>query len=388
LTDVSSLTAEGFAALKRGDAAAARDLFGRLVSAGTADAAVWFGASVAYRRLDSPAEESGALEQALKLDPHYLPALIGMGDLHVRQGDERAAGSFYAAARRVAASLKPLPAEWLDELRRIEAASQRIASNFEARLRSVLAAHGCGSPGTERFGRAIDLLLGKRQIYLQQPKNFYFPELPQIEFYDRKDFPWAKTLEAETSRIRAELRAILEAGAAFVPYIQREARQPVLNPNPLMDSPNWGAFYLIRNGKEVAENAARCPGTMAALQQVPLCRVHDRTPSVLFSLLRPGTRIRPHHGFMNARLICHLPLIIPSDCGLRVGNEIRGWREGELLVFDDSVEHEAWNLSSELRVVLIFDIWRPELSEKERILAAAMLEAVDRFGGSRTEWTE
>ena len=388
LTDVPSLTAEGFAALKRGDAPAARDSFARVISAGSADAAVWFGVSVAYRRLAAPAEESDALDQALKLDPRYLPALIGKGDLYVLRGDERAAGTYYATAIRVADSLKSLPAEWRDELRRVEAASQRIARNFEARLLGALAAHGCGEPGTERFARGVDLLLGKRQIYLQQPKNFYFPELPHIEFYDRKDFAWAKTLEGQTSRVRAELRAILDTDAPFVPYIQREVRQPVLNPNPLLDSPNWGAFYLIKDGKEVAENAARCPEAMAALREVPLCRIADRTPSVLFSLLRPGTRIRPHHGFMNARLICHLPLIIPSECGLRVGNETRAWQEGELLVFDDSIEHEAWNLSNELRVVLIFDIWRPELSDKERMLVAATLEAVDRLGGPRREWTE
>jgi aspartyl/asparaginyl beta-hydroxylase (cupin superfamily) len=82
---------------------------------------------------------------------------------------------------------------------------------------------------------------------------------------------------------------------------------------------------------------------------------------------------------MNTRLICHLPLIIPEQCALRVGNETRAWRQGEVVLFDDSVEHEAWNLSKELRVVMIFDVWRPELSEKERILVGAMLEAADQF---------
>jgi aspartyl/asparaginyl beta-hydroxylase (cupin superfamily) len=86
-------------------------------------------------------------------------------------------------------------------------------------------------------------------------------------------------------------------------------------------------------------------------------------------------------------LICHLPLILPGQCALRVGNETREWREGELFIFDDTIEHEAWNSSGELRVVLLFDIWRPELSREERVLVAAMLEAVSRFG-PRHEWTE
>jgi aspartyl/asparaginyl beta-hydroxylase (cupin superfamily) len=86
--------------------------------------------------------------------------------------------------------------------------------------------------------------------------------------------------------------------------------------------------------------------------------------------------------------VCHLPLVIPPDCALRVGNETRAWREGELLMFDDTIEHEAWNKSSQLRVVLIFDVWRPELSREEQALIATMLAAIDRFGGARVEWQD
>jgi aspartyl/asparaginyl beta-hydroxylase (cupin superfamily) len=80
-------------------------------------------------------------------------------------------------------------------------------------------------------------------------------------------------------------------------------------------------------------------------------------------------------------------LVLSGQCVLRVGNETREWREGELFIFDDTIEHEAWNSSGEFRVVLLFDIWRPELSREERVLVAAMLEAVSRFG-PRHEWTE
>jgi aspartyl/asparaginyl beta-hydroxylase (cupin superfamily) len=72
----------------------------------------------------------------------------------------------------------------------------------------------------------------------------------------------------------------------------------------------------------------------------------------------------------------------------RVGNETRPWREGEVVIFDDSIEHEAWNRSQQLRVVLLFDIWRPELTDKERALVATMLESIDRYGGPRREWTQ
>jgi aspartyl/asparaginyl beta-hydroxylase (cupin superfamily) len=99
-----------------------------------------------------------------------------------------------------------------------------------------------------------------------------------------------------------------------------------------------------------------------------------------------GARIPPHHGFVNTRLICHLPLVVPEGCELRVGGEMRAWREGEALIFDDTIEHEAWNRSAETRVVLLFDIWRPELSEEERGLVTAMFNAVDSYGGERVPW--
>jgi aspartyl/asparaginyl beta-hydroxylase (cupin superfamily) len=82
---------------------------------------------------------------------------------------------------------------------------------------------------------------------------------------------------------------------------------------------------------------------------------------------------------LNARLICHLPLVVPPGCGFRVASEVREWREGELLVFDDSVEHEAWNGGTSDRIILIFDIWRPELSAEERRAVTAMFEAIDSY---------
>jgi aspartate beta-hydroxylase len=387
--DVPSLRDAAFAALSRGDYRGANEQFSRVLAAGAADTAVWFGVALARRNLGATAEESEALEQALALDPNYLPALIRKGDLYLEQGATVAAAAYYRTVVRLAAAQPSLPAQWRREVERADAAARRLAGAFERHLTATLVAHGLGEAGTERFQRAVDLLFGKRQIYQQQPKHFYFPELPQIEFYDRRDFPWAAALEAATGRIRAELRALLAAGGGgFEPYIQKAAHRPNFKANPLLDNADWSACYLIREGCEVSQNAARCPDTMAALHEVPLCRIAGRTPSVLFSLLRPGTRIRPHHGYTNARLICHLPLIVPADCGLRVGGRTHSWREGELVVFDDSMEHEAWNLSTELRVVLLFDVWRPELSDKERLLVAATLETVRQLEGSQGDWTD
>jgi aspartate beta-hydroxylase len=386
--DVRAATAAGFAALKRNDTDAARESFGQVVNAGAADTEVWFGLSILHRRLGANAEESAALDQVLERDARNLPALIAKGDLHARLGDARAANSYYAAVIQLAANLPAPSAEMRAELLRIEAAIEAFKRDYEAHLFKSLAPHGLGEPGTERFCHAIDLLLGKRQIYVQRPKHFFFPELPQIQFYDKRMFPWADILERQVDVIQSELRAILAAGVGFAPYVQADANRPVFDPRGLLNNTDWVAYYLIKNGAEIADNSARCPLTMAAMREVPLCRIDGRTPSVLFSLLRPGARIPPHHGFTNARLICHLPLIVPSGCALRVGNETRSWRPGELTVFDDSIEHEAWNTSPELRVVLLFDVWRPELSFKEREMVTTMLGSIDRFGGRRREWVE
>lgn len=386
--EIATLTRLGFESLRRGDTHTARDCFGRATAARTAGADAWFGLSIAHRRLGLAEAERAALDQALELDAKHVPALIAKGDLYSQTGDGRAAVAFYRAAIKLGRAQGLNSGEWRAEFKRIDALCQQSAQDMETHLTAELVKAGFGSPGSERFAHALDLLLERRQVYFQRPKLFYFPELPQIQFYDSESFPWVRELEASAPAIRAELHALLDSEEDFVPYMQAETDRPAFDTNGLLNDRSWSAFHLLRNGKEVEGNASRCPITIEALQRVPLCRIKGRTPTALFSLLRSGTHIPPHHGFLNTRLICHLPLIVPSDCALRVGNDTRCWREGKLFIFDDTIEHEAWNRSPDLRVVLLFDIWRPELSEFERSLVAAMLECIDDFGGARREWTQ
>ena len=102
-------------------------------------------------------------------------------------------------------------------------------------------------------------------------------------------------------------------------------------------------------------------------------------PNAMFSVLAPHTQIPPHHGETNARLIVHLPLVVPEHCLYRVGFEQRRWKVGKVLVFDDSIEHEARNDSDQLRMVLIFDIWNPLLSAGERDMVKALSAALHEF---------
>ena len=166
----------------------------------------------------------------------------------------------------------------------------------------------------------------------------------------------------------------------FSPYLVSDPSRPRSEFHGLVDNPEWSTLYLWQNGGPVDGVTGLFPDTMAALEVLDLTRLGARAPSILFSRLAAGARIPPHHGVMNARLICHLPLIVPSGCGFRVGGETRQWSEGELLVFDDTVEHEAWNDSRSDRIILIFDVWRPEVSCEERRAITALFDAVDNYG--------
>eukprot|EP01035_Chromulina_nebulosa_P004597 gene4597-6279_t len=200
--------------------------------------------------------------------------------------------------------------------------------------------------------------------------------MPAIQFYPREDFPWLDAIEAASGDILAELTALMADGPhIFAPYVEAEANRPATQAD-LLENDDWSACYLWRDGAPVAEIAARCPKTMAALELAPLERIAGRSPFALFSKLTPGAVIAPHTGFHNSRLVCHLPLIAPKGCWFRVGNETRSWETGKAFVFDDTIEHEARNDSDQTRVVLIFNIWRPELTEAERRLVAGLMEGI------------
>jgi len=337
----------------------------------------------------SPGDEraqAAAIDRALAQDPRNVRALIQKADLLQRAGDAKAALSHYQAALRVAPPPERLPADLARDLARASSICRQAAERYEQSLRARLGHVGLDDGASGRFAQSLDILFGRRRIYHQEPRQYYFPGLPQVQFYPREAFPWLDAVEAATDGIREELRQVLQAEGAFQPYVQSRPGKPRIYGAAMLDNPNWGAFYLWKDGALVAENAERCPRTMAALEGVPLNELPNRSPSVLFSLLKPRTRIPPHNGLVNTRLICHLPLIVPPGCRFRVGNETRQWVEGKAWVFDDSIDHEAWNDSDETRVILLFEIWRPELTMKERELVRAMFAAIDAESGQKATW--
>ena len=386
--DVRALALSAHGALQSGDARTALALFNEIVARGAADVLVWLGLAGAHRQIGDTEAFLAALDTALGVDPANLRALLLKGDYFLETGDDQAAVAFYRSALRAAPAPERLSAALRSDLQRAQQACEEHGRKYEAFLFDHLTKNGFDPKrSSRRFAQSVELMMGRREIFYQQPQHFYFPELPQIQFYEPSQFTWLDAVEAATGDIRAELQEILRGPQAFAPYVESYRNRPNNDATGTTDNPDWSAFFLWKGGELVAENAARCPKTLQALKDVPLCRITHRTPSVLFSLLRPGARIPPHTGMINARLICHLPLVVPEKCGFRVGNETRAWREGQALVFDDTIEHEAWNDSAELRVVLLFDVWRPELSAEERALVTATIEAVDAYG-KRAHWQD
>jgi aspartyl/asparaginyl beta-hydroxylase (cupin superfamily) len=387
LNDGPALARAAADALRRGDARAARDLFLQAAKSGQVDVAVLLGLGFACRALQDWGGMGASADRVLALEPRNLRALLMKGDSLDRNGDTKAASAYYRAALRSAPPADKLPPDLLQELRRVQQVSEQFAKRYEDHLRSWLRERGFDeSQANSRFGQSLDILVGRKRVYLQEPRYFYFPQLPQKQFYDRADFPWLDAVEAATDDIRAELQAVLQDAAAFTPYVKGDPNRPHSDQMGMTNSPAWTAFYLWQNGELNEANAARCPKTLAALAAAPLARISGRTPSVLFSQLQPGAHIPPHNGLINTRLIVHLPLLVPGKCRLRVGNEVREWQEGKAWVFDDSIDHEAWNDSDRTRVILLFDIARPELTDEENRWVSTLFEGIDAFTGQKPEW--
>jgi aspartate beta-hydroxylase len=253
-------------------------------------------------------------------------------------------------------------------------------------------------PLRQRYGRSelarvdacLAIYLGEHAAILpdarQRPKFLYFPGVPSQTFYPRERFPAHARLEAAVEVIRHELRCVLsQARDELVPFLGATSSEAVaaqLLAASGTQEPAWDAFFFYRHGVRHDAQCARCPRTSELLDSMPLVRVREHAPETLYSVLRAGTHILPHRGVTNTRLVTHLPLIVPPDCGLRVGGETHLWQSGRCVTFDDTFEHEAWNHSDRDRVVLILDSWNPDLSNVEQAAVADLVAAIGDFNNA------
>lgn len=383
--DPGALNSAGLRALGEGRASEAAALLRRAVAADPASALLWYNLSTALNAGGgTAAEESEALDAALDREPYLAHALLAKGRLLETAGDAAGALDHY---RRLVAAVDPNErvgpgfALGLGHARSvIAAATAAMATRLDTALAPALA--DVPVEDSERFRHFVDTTLGRRRIYTHQPLVLHYPYLPAEQFLPRAHFPWLSRLEAATPAIRAELEALLAAGGeGFAPYVAYPRGAPVNQWAALNHNDAWAARFLIEHGADQPPMRAACPQTAALLDSLPLFDLKGRGPVAFFSLLKPRTRIPPHTGATNIRTIIHLPLIVPPGCGFRVGNDTRTWTPGAAFAFDDSIEHEAWNDSDELRAVLIIDTWNPHLAAAERDLLRRYVAAVDGGAG-------
>ncbi len=168
---------------------------------------------------------------------------------------------------------------------------------------------------------------------------------------DNNEFPWTSALTDAYPQVNQELDQVL-GNLSDVPAFHQ------ISPDQsrISKGGNWKTFAFYVFGQRVPENCAQCPQTAALLAQLP------NLQNAFFSILAPHYHIPPHRGPTRALIRCHMGLRVPAspeDCWLRVDNEICHWRQGEILIFDDTYEHEVYNNSHEVRVVLFLDFDRP-----------------------------
>ncbi|KAL7683763.1 putative aspartyl/asparaginy/proline hydroxylase, isopenicillin N synthase [Plasmopara halstedii] len=193
------------------------------------------------------------------------------------------------------------------------------------------------------------------------------PQLRASPLWKCSEFSWVKTLENSFFVIKEELLALKRRPTSgFQPYRAPSWASDIKAKDGLggagHDAGDWNVFYLFLHNMNFQANRDLCPKTSALLESIDGHYNH-----AFFSALAPQTHIRKHHGPTNKKLRCHLPLLVPEgNCRLRVGDQVVYAQEGKCYIFDDSFEHEAWNDDdTDSRIVLIFDVWHPDLSAQE-----------------------
>lgn len=358
----------------------------RATDAAPGNAALWRSRGVAELEAGALDAALAALDRARHLAPGDHLTDLHRGRVHERRGEgDRAMHAYFAAV--LAAQHQ---GRWLDDAStpphladHVLNAMVFVAARRNALLDGVLAAliarHGDSAlvrvRGALRGYLKLDAVAPPSPA--QRPRFLYFPDLPSPSFHDPRRWSWVAAAEATHPAIAAEARKRLEGEDGIEAFLRFDSDDDVAGYlDGATAAPSWNAYFFWRGGRRYDAHLAACPVTAALLDALPLCRIDGHAPEVLFSILGPGTRIRAHTGVTNVRLTCHLPLLVPPGCAIRVDRETRTWRTGEVLAFDDTFEHEAWNDSAESRVILLFDIWNPDLTTVEREALTALVQGI------------
>ncbi len=385
--DLQALNIVALASIRLGQFHRARELLSRAVSVSPGHAASHHHLGRAAELMGDLATARASYERATQLRADLPAARLHLAALLEQLGENHAALVQYS---RVMSDMQA-QGKWVDVATTPPALVSLVAHAAQVvRAGRQALFFGLLEPLVAEFGRqGLARVEGMLRIHLneerptypdarQQPTFLYLPDLPATPYFERGQFPWLAALEARTAGITSELQSLLQAdtGAEDVFGSAELAAQNLRSERGV---PGWTGHYFYRHGDRREANCAACPVTSVALAELPLSHVADHGPEVLFSVFTPGTHLLPHRGVTNTRVVGHLPLIVPPDCALRVGGENHAWQPGRVVVFDDTYEHEAWNRSDRIRVVLIFDLWNPHLTELERAAVARLVVAMGEF---------
>jgi aspartyl/asparaginyl beta-hydroxylase (cupin superfamily) len=379
------LLADAVAAMKRGDRATALNCVVQAEAVAPFDPHVKMQKAMIHRVSGALPAALAALDEALALEPYNFLALLSKGAVVEKLSGERLAAKVYENALKLApdeANMLPSLKAPVARAREVVAKTREALEDFLRDRMGPLDQAG-GEMAMSRLDEAIGVYAGRRKVYNHEPLLLHYPRLPAIPFYPRELFPWLPELEAATPAIVEELRAVLAGQMdSFSPYIAFPPETPVNQWEELNHSRRWSSLFLWKDGHRQEAVCASCPKTSALLDRLPMAHQPNFAPTAMFSALEANTRIPAHTGSTNTRLLCHLPLILPGPARFRVGNETREWKMGQAWIFDDTIEHEAWNDADELRVILIFDVWNPFLEPGERDRISAMMAARNAFYGN------
>lgn len=312
---------------------------------------------------------------AVELEPRNFLMSLMLGSLREATGALYAAQRAYRSACAYAPrdlSFQPALTRQLEHARKIVDAADR----WRDRLLHWRPERANLDPAEDRRMREFrSNILDSVDAGPLAPPFFMVPGIKAKRFFDAAQFGGAGEIERNTEAVRAEFLALADSRSEQLSSSLAGLHGDAIGAGRAAGK--WSMIPLIRNGRVVDQFASQCPRTMELAGLLDMPRIPLISPSLYFSVLEPGSRIPPHIGITNARLIAHFPLIVPDNCGLRVGDETRRWEVGKALVFDDMTTHEAWNESDRIRVVLIADLWRPELTTAERSAVAELMDCPD-----------
>ncbi len=342
----------------------------------------------AHLALEQPQQAMAALEAAVGMSPDHVQAWLLLGE--IREVEGHAVGAlkawFQAVTRAQRSGYWHGPDTTPPHL--LDAVVHAIATVRDGRRALLFSSFDdvkaqVGASELRRVERALTGYLGDWDATPahphQRPKFLYFPDLPDTPYMSPELHPWSGRLRDAFAVIREDaLRTLAEDESAFRDFVQLKDKSRMTDfvggDGP---APAWEALFFYRRGKRFDDNHQRCPSTSLVLESIDLCRIADQTPEVCFSRLKPGSRILRHFGVSNTRAVMHLPLVVPPNCALHLlGVGEHRWREGELVLFDDTYEHEAWNHSTRDRVILLMDCWNPHLTQAERLAVTQLIETI------------